>query len=59
MPVTVTNTRSHVAKGLADGLIKTVKQEKFLGRNLFPYLVSVTNQNGMSAMSTLSYVAAQ
>ena len=39
LPAAVTSTQRHVAKRLADDLIKNVK-EKFLGWNLFPRLVS-------------------
>jgi hypothetical protein len=44
---------------MTDGLITNVKEEKFVGWNLFPRLVSFTKKNGMSAMFPLNYSTAQ
>jgi hypothetical protein len=35
LPVTVTNERSHVVKGLVEDFIINTKKEKFLCKNLF------------------------
>lgn len=42
LPATVTNKRSHVANDMVDDLIKNMKEEKFLGQNLFSKLVTDT-----------------
>jgi hypothetical protein len=58
LPAEVANKRSHFAKGLADCL-NCRQEEKFLGWNLFPELVTCTKNKGMPAMLPLNRSAAQ
>jgi len=47
LPTKATNSRSHVAEGVADDLLQIMKKEKRLGKNLFPKIVSDKKKNDM------------